>query len=157
MATQAAGSDRVHTDEVFQFVAQGRLSCVFPLFGAHGERLWAPGWEPRFVWPAAPEDRLGMVFEVDRDGRTATWINTLFDSASGRIQYVYVLPEIVATVITLELHAQGDATEVKVRYQRTSLAASADTRVEAMAAQDRAAGPEWAREINRVLRQLGSG
>jgi hypothetical protein len=54
----------VHTSEQFTFLANARVADVFPLFGADTERLWAPGWEPRFVWPAIPTDRAGMVFQT---------------------------------------------------------------------------------------------
>jgi hypothetical protein len=154
-AVTAQGQLRVHTDEVFSFVANARLADVFPLFGAERERLWAPGWEPRFVWPTVPTDRAGMVFRVARGDRLATWVNTVFDSNTGRVQYVYVMPEVVATVITLDVHSRGDTTEVVVRYERTSLTAASDATVKAMAAQDRAAGPEWAAQINSYLAESG--
>jgi len=142
----------IHTSEQFTFVANGALAEVFPLFGADRERVWAPGWNPRFVWPMNPADREGMVFEVPHHGkRTATWVNTVFDQAAGRVQYVYVLPEVVSTVITLNLQAVRGGTQVIVRYERTSLSAEADTVVKAMAEQDRAAGPEWGSQINAYL------
>jgi len=141
----------VRTCENFDFVANAPLDRVFPLFGAAGERAWAEGWEPKFLWPADVEDREGMVFEVDHDGRTATWINTAFDRRAHRVQYVYVLPEIVATTITLSLTPRGDATHVAVRYERTALATHANAVVRQMAERDRQAGPEWSEQINRFL------
>lgn len=42
--------------------------------------------------------------------------------------------------------------EVAVRYERTSLEQASDDIVRAMAAQDRVAGPEWARQIAAHLR-----
>lgn len=66
-----------------------------------------------------------------------------------RIQYVYVLPDIVATVITLDLTPRGESTQVHVRYERTALSRGADAVVQDMAARDRRAGPHWAEQINR--------
>lgn len=141
--------ERAHTSERFAFVVHAPLPEVVPLLGGDGERAWAPGWEPRFIWPHVAADRAGMVFEVDGPHGTATWINTAFDA--GHVQYACVLPQVVATLITLELHACGADTEVAVHYERTALAPGADDIVLAMAAQDRVAGPEWARQIADYL------
>lgn len=142
---------RVHTREEFDFIANAPMARVFPLFGAEGERVWADDWDPRFVWPAKAEDREGMVFHLAHGDRTATWVNTSFDPAAGRVQYVYLLPDIMATVITLSLTPRGKSTHARVRYERTSLAVSANAKVSEMAEHDRRAGPEWAAQINRYL------
>lgn len=147
----AANQQRVHSNEVFTFVAKAPVAKVFPLFGADGERVWAPGWEPRFLWPMRPNDQTGMVFQIAHADAVATWINTVFDSSAGRAQYVYVLPEVMATLITLDVQPRGDATEVSVRYERTSLSPRSDATVKAMAGKDRGAGPEWAAQINSWL------
>ena len=147
----AAPDVRVHTREDFEFVANEAMEKIFPLFGAEMERVWADDWNPQFVWPATAEDREGMVFRIAHGERTATWVNTVFDREARRVQYVYVLPDIVATVITLRLTPQRDATQVTVRYERTSLSAEADALVRGMAEHDRMAGPEWAAQINRYL------
>jgi hypothetical protein len=142
---------RLHTCEDFDFVANAPAERVFPLFGAEMERAWAEDWNPRFVWPAKAEDRNGMVFQLAHGDRTAIWVNTLFDREARRVQYVYVLPDRVATLITLKLTPRGDSTHVTVRYERTSLSAEADAMVREMAELDRRAGAEWATQINRYL------
>jgi hypothetical protein len=154
-AVSTAERQPVHTSEQFAFLANGPLADVFPLLGADAERAWAPGWEPGFIWPATPSDRAGMVFQIARGRQVATWVNTLFDPDTGRVQYVYVVPEVVVTVITLQLHSQGAGTEVTVRYERTSLSPESDAVVKAMAEHDRAAGPEWASQINAHLSKSG--
>lgn len=146
-----ASSARLRTSENFAFVANAPLERVFPLFGAAGERAWAEDWNPQFVWPADLEDREGMVFQVAHGGGTATWVNTIFDREANRVQYVYVLPDIVATTITLRLTPRREATHVAVRYERTALSADADAVVRRMAEQDSKAGPEWEAQINRFL------
>jgi hypothetical protein len=153
--TESSDRQPVHTSEQFTFLANARLTDVFPLFGADTERVWAPGWEPRFVWPAIPTDRAGMVFQTPHGNKVVTWVNTAFDASTGRVQYVYVLPEVVATVITLQLHAQDAATEVIVRYERTSLSPDSDAMVKTMAEHDRAQGEVWASQINTYLSQSG--
>jgi hypothetical protein len=155
MSYVAQSRQPLHTSEQFTFVANASPADIFPLLGADGERAWAPGWEPEFLWPARPGDQAGMVFQIAHGRRTATWVNTLFDPLSGRVQYVYVVPEVVVTVITLQLHPQGAGTEVVVRYERTSLSPESDSVVRVMADHDRAAGPEWAGQINAHLSETG--
>jgi len=141
----------LHTRETFEFVVQAPLAEAFPLFGADKERAWADDWNPRFVWPARPEDREGMVFQIAHGERSATWVNTVFEPQAGRVQYVYVLPDVMATTIRLTLSPLGDETRVTVCYERTALTPRANAQVAAMAGQDRAAGPEWAAQINAYL------
>ena len=76
-----AACERAHSERTFEFLAEGPMSEVAPLFGAHKERLWAPGWDPCFIWPACAEDRPGMVFTVSGQHGTAVWINTRFEPA----------------------------------------------------------------------------
>ena len=142
----------VHTHEQFEFIADAPIDVVWPLFGAEGERAWAPGWDPVFVWPRQAADQQGMVFKVAHGDRAAVWVNTCLDSSTHRVQYVYVLPDIVATIITLRLVPSGQSTHVAVTYERTALAESANEIVSTMAAHDRASGPEWGEQINSHLR-----
>jgi len=92
-----------------------------------------------------------MVFTVPHADRTAVWVNTGYDPAAGRFEYVYVLPEVVATVIGVQLSRAGDATKVQVRYERTALSAQANEIVQGMARRDAQAGPEWEHQINAYL------
>jgi hypothetical protein len=140
------------TEASFRFVVAAPLSRVAPLFGASGERAWAPGWAPRFVHPADERDEEGMVFTVRQGDEEAVWINTRLDLEGGVVEYAYVLPGVMATRIALRLLPEGERTHVEVRYQRTALRAEANARVERMAAEDRAAGPEWAQQITEATR-----
>jgi len=144
----------VRTRERFEFTANAPVEVAWPLFGAEGERAWAPDWYPRFIWPATATDEEGMVFTVDRADLTAVWVNTVFDQAAGRIQYVSVIPDVVVTVITLSLKETGPSTHVEVIYERTALAATAGEAVNQLAAGDRVAGPQWCRQINHHLAAL---
>jgi hypothetical protein len=145
----------VHTREQFEFIADAPLDVAWPLFGAVAERAWAPDWDPIFVWPAAPTDEEGMVFKVVQGDHTAVWVNTALDRVASRIQYVYVIPDLVVTVITLRLRQTGPATHVAVTYERTALADTAGEAVNQMAGRDKMAGPEWAQQINNHLRDAG--
>ena len=94
-----------------------------------------------------------MVFVVRQGEKNAVWVNTAFDPIGRRIQYVYVIPEVVVTVITLDLMPKGDCTAIRVVYERTALADAANELVKNMAAADRVAGKQWEQQINRHLSQ----
>lgn len=146
-----ANAGRVHTEEKFVFRANGPMEQVAPLFGADKERVWAPQWDPQFVLPEPASDKEGMVFTVAHQHLRAAWVNTAFDVKNGRIQYVYMIPDALVTVITLNLTPQGQQTKVEVEYDRTALSADADEHVRHMAEGDRGSGPEWEQQVNRYL------
>jgi hypothetical protein len=152
MSAAASLPAAVHTREQFEFVVEAPLDVAWPLFGADAERAWAPDWHPAFIWPATATDQEGMVFKVVQGGHTAVWVNTVFDRAANRIQYVYVIPDLVVTVIMLKLRQTGPSTHVAVTYERTALADAAGAVVMQMAGRDKLAGPQWARQINNHLR-----
>jgi hypothetical protein len=143
----------LHTCERFAFTVNAPIDVAWPLFGAAKERVWAPGWNPVFVWPVNAIDQEGMVFKVPRGDKTAVWVNTALDRPANRIQYVYVLPDVVVTVITLQLASMAQSTHVAVTYARTALEEAANDLVRKMADQDRGAGREWDLQINTYLRQ----
>jgi hypothetical protein len=146
------GGQTLHTREQFSFVATAPFDIAWPLFGAEGERAWAPGWDPAFVWPAEAADREGMVFKISHPLGAAIWVNTAFDRQAKRIQYVYVIPEVVVTTISLRLLPSDDSTQVVVVYERTALNPAANDQVRTLAAADKLAGEEWFRQIDQHLR-----
>jgi hypothetical protein len=146
-------STLLHTREQFSLVANAPFEVAWPLFGADKERAWAPDWEPGFLWPEKAFDQEGMVFKVRHGDKNAVWVNTAFDRTARRIQYVYVIPDLVATVITLRLMADGDSTAIHVVYERTALLQAANDIVKEMALRDRIAGKEWSRQIDQHLSQ----
>jgi hypothetical protein len=148
---EALASERVHTEERFSFVALGPLERVAPLFGAHREGLWSPDWNPQFVYPAPASDLPGMVFQVEHGRHPAVWVNTEFDLKEGRVQYVYIIPDSLVTVIRLRLTPEKNTTRVDVEYDRTALSPEADSHVRHMAEGDRVSGPEWEKQVNEYL------
>jgi hypothetical protein len=141
----------LHTREQFSLVANAPFEIAWPLFGADKERAWAPDWEPVFLWPEKAFDQEGMVFIVMHEEKKAVWVNTAFDRSARRIQYVYVIPDVVVTVITLKLMPDGDSTAVDVVYERTALTIAANELVRGMAAGDRVADMHWSQQINTHL------
>ena len=144
-------TDRVRTVEKFSFTAKAPMKKVAPLFGADKERVWSPGWKPQFVHPVPASDQAGMVFTVAHDHLQAVWVNTELDLENGRVQYVYVIPDALVTMITLQLTPEGEQTQVEVEYERTSLSAQADAHVRHLADGDRRSGPQWEQQVNAYL------
>ena len=148
-----SGLGLLHTREQFSLVANAPFEIAWPLFGADKERAWAPDWEPVFLWPEKAFDKEGMVFIIRQGAKNAVWVNTVFDRTAKRIQYVYVIPDVVVTVITLLLTPDRDTTGIDVVYERTALVAAANETVKDMAMRDRVAGTDWSRQINTHLSQ----
>lgn len=144
-----------HTEARFEFTANGTMDKVAPLMGADRERVWAPGWTPHFVFPKPAVDRQGMVFTVAHGPYRVPWVNTEFDLAAGRVQYVYVIPDTLVTVITIRMMAQGEKTQVTVEYDRTALSVKANDHVRELAEHDGKSGPEWEGQINGWLGKGG--
>lgn len=151
----ASASSALHTRTEFHFTVNAPLEQAAPLFGAHEERKWAPDWNPQFVYPAPAQDQPGMVFQVAHGHMTSTWVNTAFDLHAGRIQYVYVLNDAMATTIDIHLTSDGSQkTGVMVVYERTALTPEANEHVQHFAKGDEKAGKEWEEQINGYLAGL---
>lgn len=146
-----SASKAMHTERTFEFIAKAPIEIAAPLFGADKERTWAPGWNPAFLWPMSANDQKGMVFTVAHGHKAAVWVNTAYDPATGSIQYVYVIPEVMATLITLKLTPQNKWTHVTVHYERTALNTGTGDIVLEMADHDSKSGPEWEKQINDYL------
>jgi hypothetical protein len=146
-----SNTGRAHTEEKFTVTVNGPMEQVAPLFGADKERVWAPHWDPQFVYPLPASDEEGMVFTVAHQHLRSAWVNTAFDEKNGRIQYVYMIPDALVTVITLNLTPLGQQTKVDVEYDRTSLSSEADAHLRHMAEGDRTSGPDWEKQVNAYL------
>jgi hypothetical protein len=146
-----SGLSRAHSEEKFAFTARAPIEQVAPLFGADKERVWAPGWDPHFVHPVPASDEEGMVFTLEHSHLRSVWVNTEFDPKAGRVQYVYVIPDIMVTLITLRLMPEGNQTRVEVAYDRTALSKEGDAHVRHMGEHDRGSGPDWAKQVNEYL------
>ena len=151
--SQGSPAGRAHSVKELSFTANGPLEHVAPLFGADKERAWSPDWEPEFIHPAPAADTEGMVFAVSHDHLSSLWVNTEFDLKNGRVQYVYVIPDAMVTVITIRLTPAGEQTRVAVRYDRTALSADADAHVQRLGKPDRQASAWWSQRINGYLAQ----
>jgi hypothetical protein len=143
-----------HVSHRFQFVVRAPLVRAAVLFGPNGERCWAgPNWNPEFLYPQPGKDTQGAVFTVRHGPHKSVWVNTVFDPAAGRMQYVSFTPETLVTTVEVRLTAVDPSnTNVEVTYARTALEAAANDEVEALGRKDRESGPEWQRAIETCLR-----
>jgi hypothetical protein len=142
-----------HVSHRFQFVVRAPLLHAAALFGPNGERCWAgPKWNPDFLYPQPGEDVKGAVFTIQHGPHKSVWVNTLFDPASGRMQYVAFIPETLVTTVDVLLTAvDPSSTNVEVTYARTALDAAANDEVEVLGKRDGESGPEWQRAIEKCL------
>ncbi len=142
-----------HVTNSFDFEIAAPFARLAPLFGPEAERAWAgEHWNPVFLYPQPAKDVQGAVFTIQHGPHTAVWINTLFDLPGGRMQYVYVIPERLATTIDVSLRAiDATHTAVHVTYTRTALDPAANDDVNARGEADRNSGPEWKRGIEACL------
>jgi hypothetical protein len=146
-----------HTREEFSFVVNAPYDETFPLFGAYEERKWAVGFDPRFVFPSSPHDQQGMVFTTVQEGLLRVWTNTCFDFATGHVQYVYWIADVMVAFIDIRVtNFAARQTQIKVVYERTALRAEANRQVLAMAQADANNGPHWAGMINGYLQKTAA-
>jgi hypothetical protein len=149
----------VHVSSSFTFNVNAPLQQAAPLFGPEGERAWAgDDWNPQFLFPVPARDVEGAVFTLRHGEDTAVWVNTLFDLDGGRMQYVYVLGNLLATTISVRLRAKDALhTKVDVTYDRTALRPEANGHMTMLAQHDRKQGEVWEKAINDyLLRQARS-
>jgi hypothetical protein len=146
-----------HVSSSFVFTVDTPMQQAAPLFGPEGERAWAgDDWNPQFVFPTPARDVEGAVFTVRHGEHTAVWANTVFDLKAGRMQYVYVLGDLLVTTIDVQLHAtDATHTKVAVTYVRTALRPEANDHVVSMGENDRKQGKIWESSINAYLHQRG--
>ena len=107
------------------------MDRVFPLFGPVKEKVWAPGWEPRLVYPTDRDVAEGMVFTVQEHEGTAYWTVTQFDPQQHVIAYVNVIPGNMVNRIVIRCRAiAANETEATVQYSHTGLSETANRWIE---------------------------
>jgi len=143
-----------HVSNSFHFLVHAPLSTAAPLFGPDGERSWADDeWNPQFLYPQPGKDTQGAVFTVQRGQHKSVWINTLFDVAGGRMQYVALVADAMVSTVDVRLASvDPSTTSVEVTYVRTALDASANDEVQALGQTDRQKGSDWQEAIETYLR-----
>ena len=144
-AKQAVRTGTIHLD--------GRVDKVFPLFTPIEEKRWAPGWDPKPVWPASGEVVEGMVFTVDETPGRVYWVVTHYDPQRHEISYANVLPGQTLNRIEIACKPAGpNQTDCTVRYSFVGLSDEGNKFVE-MHTEEVFAGKmkHWVTAINHAL------
>jgi len=141
----------------FTFLVRAPPRTAVDLFGAHGERVWASHWDPRFLDPVPEQDRPGAVFLFNPQGeQPVLGYMPIFDRERGHVRHVFVRGSDSVTTIDVRLHpADGGATRAVVTYERTALHPVAEQGVRALAAEDGAQAAEWEAAIDAHLASVG--
>lgn len=142
-----------HVRNEFELTVHAPYRVTAPLFGPEGERVWAGGhWDPQFLYPQPAQDTQGAVFTIRHGHRRAYWVNTAFDVEAKHFQYVYVIPEVMATLIDVRFAEIDPAnTKVNVSYERTALSSEGNQHVKDAGESDRNSGKEWGDAIKGYL------
>ena len=142
-----------HVVNTFRFEIAAPMAQVAPLFAPEAERRWAgEDWKPVFAYPQPGRDVQGAVWTIRHGGVDSVWVNTLFDIAGGRMQYVAVVSNQFAMTVDVHVTAlQERRTAVEVTYARTALDRAANQRVIELGQHDRESGPEWQHGIEAAL------
>jgi hypothetical protein len=152
--TVQKSAEPIHTSTSFHFEVHATFSRVALLFGPESEKTWAgKHWQPDFLYPQPAKDSEGAVFTVPHGPHKSIWVNTIYDVTGGRMQYVAVIPDIVATVIDVRLTCMNSSqTAVDVTYTRTALDPEANDDVRLLAQDDGKSGPEWQTAIEKSFK-----
>jgi hypothetical protein len=145
----------LHAERSFTVHLDAAPGQVFPLFGPIGEREWAPGWDPKMIFPAdGSSPAKGSVFTTrDEDGEEI-WVVTGYDAQNGFISYVAVLPGSVVTEIEVRVQKQSENKSVaEVTHRRTALSAAGNHFVSALSQNAARHAAHWEHAINEALRK----
>ena len=145
------------------------VDSVFPLYGPVEEARWAPGWEPRWLFP----DRASAEASVPEPGWTFTtgkgpreqklWYLQEADFARHKITYVVHWPgrmvyriDIEASQSTDKSRRSGTSTTVTYDYVGTSVAGNREVRRRTARPEEYSEEMEhWRRQIQGCLEGAG--
>ena len=111
-----------HVVHRHSFTIARPMPGTLELFTPEGERAWAPGWDPTWLWPRDGATGVGMVFTTDHGGEHTIWTMTRYEPEQGRVQYVRTTPGTRLGVVTVECSpTDATSTRVEVSYAITAL------------------------------------
>ena len=143
----------LHAERSFTVHLDAAPSQVFPLFGPIGEREWAPGWDPKMIFPADGTSPMkGSVFTTSDEDGEEIWVVTGYDAQNGFISYVAVLPGHVVTEIEVRVKKDGENKSIaEVTHRRTALSAAGNHMVNALSENAARHAAHWEHAINEAL------
>lgn len=125
---------------------------AFPLFEPEGERVWAPGWDPRWLHPLDCRADEGGVFLTAADGRETIWTITAHEPPR-HVRYSRITPGVHAVTVDIRLRpGLSHETLAQVTYTLTALTPGGNEAVAEMAVGFNGWMVEWEQAINAALR-----
>jgi hypothetical protein len=148
MSFRAEHSERGHA-----FTVAKPLHEAFRLFEPEGERIWAEGWNPVYLYPADGKAGAGMVFTTSHGNEETIWTMTRHDPAAGLVEYVRTSPGSRIGRVLVQCSALDAArTRVNVVYAFTGLSESGNARIRELdEARYREFVESWGKAIERAL------
>jgi hypothetical protein len=142
-----------HVVSSFHFTVAAPFARVASQFGPEAERAWGdPHWKPEFIHPQPGRDVEGAVFTVPHGHSNSIWVNTKYDPAGGRMQYVYFIAKAMVCVIDVHvISTDATHTAVDVTYSRTALSPEHSEAIARLAQKDAQSGPEWQHYVEHAL------
>lgn len=106
---------------------------AFRLFEPEGERAWAQGWDPHYVYPVDGHAEQGMVFTTSHGNESTLWNLVRHDARGGLVEYLRITPgSRVAVVLVQCAEIDPRTTRVTVVYTFTGLSEAGNAYVRAM-------------------------
>ena len=101
------------------------LACdaetAFSFFSPEGEREWAPGWNPRAVYPETIAFRPNTVFRLGQGSEESVWTILEADCQHYRAEYIRVAPASHTARISVKIEPVApDSSCVAVSYAVTA-------------------------------------
>jgi len=128
-------------------------SEAFRFFEPEGERAWAPGWNPAYVYPPNGEPEKGMVFTTGEGAEHTIWIVNAYAPTAGAIEYARITPGARIAIVRVQCSPmEVGSVRVTVSYEYTGLSEAGNAYVRSMdEAAYRAFIDSWGEAIRKVL------
>jgi hypothetical protein len=111
-----------HAVRSHSFVVNLPVERAFTLFEPEGERAWAQGWDPQYVWPRDGRAQPGMVFTTAHGGESTIWTMIRHEPKTGLVEYLRVTPgSRIASVIVQCAALDARRARATVIYAMTAL------------------------------------
>ena len=111
-----------HAVRSHSFVVALPVARAFPLFEPEGERAWAEGWNPRYLYPPGGKAEQGMVFTTSHGNEETVWMMTRHEPTAGIVEYARITPGARAATVLVQCSSLDLArTRVTVIYVLTAL------------------------------------
>lgn len=106
---------------------------AFGFFTPEGERSWAPGWDPQYVFPRGPDPEKGMVFTTGEGAGATLWLLSRYEPATGEAEYVRITPNVRMAIVRVRcVPLDASSSRVTVSYEFTGLSEAGNEYVRSM-------------------------